>query len=463
MNTPNTPKLRLKAAVYLRISNDKTGEHLGVTRQREDCVALCQVKGWTPVEYMDNDISAASGKRRPAYERMLTDIEDGQLGAVVVWDLDRLHRRPIELEKFMETADTHRIALASVNGDVDLATEQGRFFARMKGTVAAYEIEHMKARQRRQHQQKAEQGQPHWRRAFGYLGDTYQPDPKTAPLVAEAYAAVLAGGSLADVARLFNTAGATRAAGKPWTAPQVGAFLRKPRNAGLRSYRGEVVRPGNWPALVSEDTWRAVCTVLDGRPGRPAGRKPVRQHLLTGALYCGKCGHYLTGHYTNTGVITYACTACRGVSIRAEHVEPIVLQLVAGRLAMPDAVDLLKKEIHDCQEAEKLRLAENTLLVRLDEIAAERADGLIDGTGYAKMVDRIRGQLDGLRRRQHDVERLRLFADLPLGKPEVAAKVRRLSRDRFRAVLDVLATITVAPVGKGGRVFHPERVQVSWR
>ncbi|WP_251991607.1 hypothetical protein, partial [Mycobacterium tuberculosis] len=35
--------------------------------------------------------------------------------------------------------------------------------------------------------------------------------------------------------------------------------------------------------------------------------------------------------------------------------------------------------------------------------------------------------------------------------------------DRFRAVLDVLAEVVVQPVGKSGRIFNPERVQVNWR
>ena len=46
---------------------------------------------------------------------------------------------------------------------------------------------------------------------------------------------------------------------------------------------------------------------------------------------------------------------------------------------------------------------------------------------------------------------------------QAVAAVRALSPDRFRAVVDVLLTATVAPVGKSGRVFNPERLQVTWR
>ncbi|EUA04249.1 resolvase, N terminal domain protein [Mycobacterium kansasii 824] len=98
---------------------------------------LCKQRKWTPIEYVDNDVGASNGKRRPAYEKMLADITDGQIGAVVAWDLDRLHRRPIELERFMDLADTRKLALATVSGDVDLSTAQGRLTARLKGAVAA--------------------------------------------------------------------------------------------------------------------------------------------------------------------------------------------------------------------------------------------------------------------------------------------------------------------------------------
>ena len=230
-----------KAAVYLRISSDPSGQQLGVTRQREDCVKLCAGKGWTPVEYVDNDTSASNGKPRPAYEKMLTDIRDGAVGAVVCWDLDRLHRRPIELEKFMAIADEKHLALATVSGDVDLSTAQGRLAARLKGAVAAHEVEHKVARQKRAARQKAERGEPNWSRAFGYHADTHQPDPATAPLVKQAYAAVLAGASLDDFAGSGTRPGRSRVSGKPWTAETLTKFLRKPRNAGLRAYQGEII------------------------------------------------------------------------------------------------------------------------------------------------------------------------------------------------------------------------------
>jgi DNA invertase Pin-like site-specific DNA recombinase len=436
---------------------------VGIDRQRQDCEKLCEGRGWTPVEYTDNDTSASDGKRRKDYERMLSDIEAGAIGAVVAWDLDRLHRRPIELERFMDLADTHRVKLATVSGDIDLSTAQGRLTARLKGAVARHEIEHKSDRQRRAARQKAELGLPQWRKAFGYLPDVHQPDPRTGPLVGQAYAVVLAGASLSDVCRLFNDAGALTVRGKAWTAPTVSQFLRDPRNAGLRAYRGEIVGPGTWPPLIDESTWRAVQSVL-GAPARKAGRRTVRRHRLTGVLRCGACGHHLSGLVTAYAALSYRCRRCFGVSVRGEHVEPLLMALLTGRLAQSDAIDLLNAEVHDEAEAESLRTQANTLAAELDTIGIERADGLLTGRQAKIATDRILERLAAIEARQHDQDRLRVFDGLPLGTPEVADAITALSADRLRAVIDVLMTVTVAPVGRGGgRAFNPKRLQVSWR
>ena len=66
-------------AICCRISDDTSRRALGVERQREDCLALCERRGWKVAEvYVDNDLSAYSGKVvRPDYERMMTDLRNG--------------------------------------------------------------------------------------------------------------------------------------------------------------------------------------------------------------------------------------------------------------------------------------------------------------------------------------------------------------------------------------------------
>ena len=55
------------AAIYTRISEDAQHNGLGVARQEADCRRLAERLGWKVANlYTDNDISAFSGKVRPA-------------------------------------------------------------------------------------------------------------------------------------------------------------------------------------------------------------------------------------------------------------------------------------------------------------------------------------------------------------------------------------------------------------
>src|SRR5262245_3441044 len=132
------------AAVYARISTDRTGAGLGVQRQEADCRELATRMGWTVGEvFVDNDMSASCGKRRPEYERLLGALETKAVGAVLAWHPDRLHRSPTELEAFIDVIERTKAKVATVqSGEVDLSTPSGRMTARVVGAVARHEVEH---------------------------------------------------------------------------------------------------------------------------------------------------------------------------------------------------------------------------------------------------------------------------------------------------------------------------------
>lgn len=150
-----------RAAIYCRISrDDREGSGLGVKRQETDCRALAKRLGWTVAEvYTDNDVSAYSGKPRPAYKRMLGDLRAGNVNAVLAWHTDRLHRSPRELEEFIDVIEAGKAVVHTVQaGPLDLSTPSGRLVARNLGAAARYESEHKAERIRRKHLESAEQG-----------------------------------------------------------------------------------------------------------------------------------------------------------------------------------------------------------------------------------------------------------------------------------------------------------------
>lgn len=107
-------------------------------------------------EYTDNNVSAYSGKPRPAYARMLSDLAAGERDAVIVYNLDRLHRRPIELEDFVALCERAGVTnVATVTADIDLGNDDGLFMARMLAAFAAKESGRRSARIRRKNDQIA--------------------------------------------------------------------------------------------------------------------------------------------------------------------------------------------------------------------------------------------------------------------------------------------------------------------
>ena len=107
-----------RAAIYARISDDAEGHGLGAPA-RSEIVKTWASQPWMgglTEPYVDNDVSATRSKARPAYERLLTDHRAERVDVVIVWALDRLHRRPIELEHFIALVERHGVELANVAG-----------------------------------------------------------------------------------------------------------------------------------------------------------------------------------------------------------------------------------------------------------------------------------------------------------------------------------------------------------
>jgi DNA invertase Pin-like site-specific DNA recombinase len=460
----------VRAGCYCRISSDPQDKRAGVDRQREDTAVMCEVNGWTPVGfYVDNDRSSTNGDKRPEWERLLADMRAGEIDAVVVWNQDRGWRKMADLEDLRPAFASLGVRLATTNvGTIDFNNPDDIFRVQVSTALSEMEVAKMRVRQLRAHRQRAERGVPQGRHAFGYLSD-YTPDPVTAPLVRQAYEAVIRGEKITAIAASFNKAGALGGNGKPWSASTMSLFLRKPRNCGLRSHNGVIVGDGNWEGLVDRDTWEAAQTVMARNVHAP---KSVRKHLLTGVLRCGKagCDGHLSGNWVRQAGnpdakcayrLAYACKTCRGVSVRAEHVEPLLQVALVERLSRSDAAKLLRKTTFNAAEDRKLRNEERVLRAKLAQLGKDFASAPPEFT-QAALAD-VQAKLDALADRQQDQDRRRVLDGIPLGTAEVGAAITALTPDRYRAVWGLLATITVLPVGKGGHAFDPDRIDLAWR
>lgn len=99
----------MKAAVYLRVSS-RDGRQ-DEANQEPACLELCRARGWEPVVFRERESGV---KARPVWREVLELGRRGQVGAVVVWALDRIGRKPEEVAKDLADLLRWRVDVVSV-------------------------------------------------------------------------------------------------------------------------------------------------------------------------------------------------------------------------------------------------------------------------------------------------------------------------------------------------------------
>lgn len=461
------------AAVYARISSDPEGDLLGVSRQVRDCRGLAERRGW-PVRdvYVDDDRSAYSGKVRPAYRRMLDDIRGGAIDAVVVWHLDRLHRQPKELEEFFEACDAAKVtALASVTGDTDLSTHDGRFLARILGAVARKESDDRSRRITRKHLELAQAGKSvgGGSRPFGYRADRRTIEPTEAAAVREASARIRAGDSLRALATDWNARGIATVSGGPWSVQVLRRMLMSARLSGQREYRGEIVAVGDWQPILTPGETARLRAVL-GDPARFT-RRIVRRYLLSaGLLRCGLCDAVLVARPRGDSTRRYVCAkgpglaGCGKIAILAEPLEVLITEAVLYRLDTPELAAALAGVAAADAEADAAQHSLTADREQLEELARGYGERQITFPEYLAARKPIEARIEAGRR---TVSRLTQTGAIEAhigDSANLRAAWADLPLTRQRAIVAaVLDRAVVRPGVRGRTRFDPDRIEPIWR
>jgi DNA invertase Pin-like site-specific DNA recombinase len=459
------------AAIYARISNDPEGDRLGVRRQIEDCRAEAVRRGWPVADlYVDDDKSAWSGKVRPEYERMVTDIEARRIDAVLFWHPDRPTRRPIEQEAFVEVCRRANIEVAWLGGGLAPRDSDGLLLLRILGAVASDSSAKTSKRIKRKNEERAAAGLPTGggTRPFGYRADRVTVDPAEAALVREAVRRVLAGESVRAIAREWNDRAIPTAAGKAWTVETLRRMLYSARLSAQREHLGEIVAPGKWePIITPEETARLRAILAERTRTRS---RPIRRYFLTGLLRCGLCGAPMIARPAAGGTRRYVCakgpghTGCGRLAINAEPIEAFMAEVVAAHLDLPAvaAAAAAAASADAASAAEHDGLREDR--EQLDELARDFGERRITRSEWFAARRPIEERIEAAERKVSRASRTAAI-DRYLGR---SAALREewptLPLDRQRSIASALLDRAVVRSAIRGRAtFDPDRIEPVWR
>ncbi|WP_143861303.1 recombinase family protein [Nocardia amikacinitolerans] len=136
--------------IYARVSRVGDERQRSTGGQVDDCTVRVQDLGATVGRVHVDDGRSAWNPivRRPKWDSLMTRLESGETGGVVVFDIARFSRRPIEGERLILAVERGLVVLDS-EGEYDLETANGRKAFRDQLNAAAYESDRLSSRVKR--------------------------------------------------------------------------------------------------------------------------------------------------------------------------------------------------------------------------------------------------------------------------------------------------------------------------
>ena len=372
----------VRCAIYTRKSVEEglEQEFNTLDAQRASCeafVAAKRLEGWTclPDRYDDGGFSGGNLKR-PAFQRLMSDIRKGRVDMIVVYKIDRLSRSLVDWCQVLKELEDNHVSFSCVTQEFNTSTSMGRMCMNLLMTFAQFERELCSERVRDKMSATRRKGiWPGGIVPYGYRQVDHRlvPEPEEAENVRKIFRWYLELGSPKAVAARLNEKGILRfpERGVPWDTVKVSTCVRNCLYAGKVPLKGEMF-DGVHKAIVSQELWDSVAAELRRRPGtaeRP-GRRTAEPSLLGGIVRCGHCGDALSYTWTlKRGSVKYAYYTCRkdmrrGVStcpvksVSAQIIEPLVEAEAIRFLKTPTMMRRIAEE-RNCSPYDIKLLLEN--------------------------------------------------------------------------------------------------------
>jgi len=249
-----------KVAIYARVSTeDQAKEGFSLDNQLEKLRSYCKARGWKIVgEYIDDGYSGRDIKR-PAYQKMMEDIDKWDV--LLVMKMDRIHRNSKNFMLMMEQLRQKNKEFVSMTESLDTSTAMGRFVMDIIQRIAQLESEQIGERVYDGMRQKAKQG-------VGLLGSPapYGYRYENGKLVGikeeldnvkEIYKMYLEGKSLQEIVDWFNEKGIKGKKGGKWDKKTISRILSNPVYCGLVEWE-DILFKGNHETIISIEEFNKV-------------------------------------------------------------------------------------------------------------------------------------------------------------------------------------------------------------
>jgi len=434
---------------------------------------------------------------RPGFRKLLDRLRNRKSQAVLAVDLDRTVRDPRDLEDLIDIVQETGANARSLSGSLrftDGGTDAEITLARVMVTMANKASRDTARRVSAARLRQAINGEyGGGRRPYGFCaGPPRVPDggrsedypcpwhdgrdchagisviPEEAAVIFDCSHRLLQGVSLAALAADLRDKNVPTVTGAPWSAETLRDVLLRPRNAGFVVHQDKIL-PGvvaPWDAIVEPEVFEAVVAKLTD-PARRTGPGSAPRWQGSGMYRCGICtppgtetDKPVTCEVTLGGrTPRYRCKEHNHLSRNAAHTDDWVTLHVLYALTHDRAYELLAPAAPDVDapalRAERAAIKETLKRYAREEVLNKRTpeqvtEATLIGTQRIAEIDQILNANvtdDPLAEIINAADPVQAWQDTPIGSK--------------RILLDRLMTVTILPIGRGGRGFDRSSVRID--
>lgn len=428
------------AVVYARFSSAKQHE-TSIEGQLAAAHKYAEKKGYTIIrEYCDR-ARTGTNDNREAFQQMLHDCAKKQFTVIIVWKVDRFGRNREEITFNKYRAKKNGVRVEYVAENVAEGPEGVILESVLEGMAEYYSLQ-LSQNVRRGLLEAAKKHHVRGGNAIplGYRAapdKTYEIDPVTGPVAKMIFDMYAAGSTESEIVRYLNEQGHRARGGVPFNRSSLRKMLKNELYIGTYSYKDIIRDEDAVPAIVNKDTFMQVQKMLKTNRRMPSHKWSYSDYLLTGKLFCGKCGASMVGvsgtARNGDKQCYYACAGklkktCDKKNVRQDWIEPLVLQTVYRILDDPETMEYILDKTWEYYQQQDETQTEIAALQKELEDAEKGLANLARAIAAGLFNDAIRAQMETLEGQKTAIKKALAERELDKGI--------KLTRERIQFFLE---------------------------
>lgn len=412
-------------------------------------------------EYVDDGYTG-SNFDRPSWKRLMTDIDNGKVNAIITKDLSRMGRDYISMGEYVERIFPERgIRYIALNDDIDTLYETpGLDFLQFKLVFNDYYLKDTSKKIRKVVKAKKESGQfLGWKAPYGYKKDPTDKhkiivDEEIRPIIVRMFNLVLEGKSPRQIANIFSdehiptpsiyanlNRGMKSTAYELWCPRTIEEMLinetyignltqgrRKKLNykskKEIRTPKEEwIISENTHEAIIDKATFDTVQKLLKKNKNKPTGKN---MQLLSGFMVCKECGHAIGINKSSDGKRKYCCCSyylshskyglCTPHSCNYDKLENAVLEEIKSMFQNYVDSTTFEDKVNEAKRQNDIRIKkqkEINILDRkirgnlsyIDKVYEDKLNGNIDMEMYNRLTIKYKEEINFWKSQKEDLEK----------------------------------------------------------